>query len=375
MPSVAIFAILIASIAALPANVLPVTLGLLSGHYTLEPAQMGYLVAANTFTGLCTSLAAPYWIRRVGLRVAVAGFLVFMALGLYGLSLAPNLAVLFGVQMLLGVTAVGVASVCVNVIAQLDNPARAYGLKITADVIIAGTFLSVVPVGQLDLDGFVVLLALPFLAALPLVRGLPAGIFGAGPTAIESLSLRAAPRAAWLVLAAMVVFYTAGAGIWPFLERLGLHAGLDRGAAANMIAAGLFVGMVGSLGAVFVAGRVRSIWPQTVCGVLFVLSIPALALADGRIAFAGAVFVFNAAWNFFIPFIVALVAARDTTRRLGALVPATAMLGGIIGPPIVGVLIGAAGFEVATITMMVVCGTSILGYVLLERARPVRSVG
>jgi hypothetical protein len=141
-----------------------------------------------------------------------------------------------------------------------------------------------------------------------------------------------------------------------------------------MIAAGLFVGMAGSLGAVAVAGRVRGIWPQTTCGIIFMFSIPALAYAEGIVPFAAAVFVFNAAWNFFIPFVVALVAARDTTRRLGALVPGTAMLGGIIGPPLAGNLIGVAGYEVTTLFMMGVCGTSILAYVLLERVRPPREI-
>jgi hypothetical protein len=133
----------------------------------------------------------------------------------------------------------------------------------------------------------------------------------------------------------------------------------------------LFVGMVGSLGAVAVAGRVAGIWPQTACGVLFMVSIPALAYAEGPWAFAAAIFVFNAAWNFFIPFVVALVSVRDTTRRLGALVPGTAMLGGIIGPPLAGNMIGLAGYELATLVMMAVCGASIIGYVLLERTPPV----
>jgi predicted MFS family arabinose efflux permease len=374
MPPVAIFAILIASVTALPANVLPVTLGLMTGRYDLDPAQIGYLVATNTLAGLCTSLSAPLWVHRFSLRPLVAIFLIVMALGLLALGHAPGLPALFAVQVVLGVTGVGIASICVGVIARLENPARAYGFKITADVIIGGSFLALVPVGRLDLGDYVLLLAAPFLAALPLVRWLEADQSGIGQSGLGTIAISTAPRSAWLVLVAMVVFYVAGAGMWPFLERLGLEAGLDQGEAANMIAAGLFVGMAGSLGAVAVAGRVRGIWPQTTCGIIFMFSIPALAYAEGIVPFAAAVFVFNAAWNFFIPFVVALVAARDTTRRLGALVPGTAMLGGIIGPPLAGNLIGSAGYEVTTLFMMGVCGTSILAYVLLERVRPPREI-
>jgi len=51
------------------------------------------------------------------------------------------------------------------------------------------------------------------------------------------------------------------------------------------------------------------------------------------------------------------------------------MLGGIIGPPLAGNLIGLAGYELATLVMMAVCGASIVGYVLLERTPlgPVRT--
>jgi hypothetical protein len=367
MPPFAVFAIVIACVTALPANVLPVTLGLLSGRYALDPAQIGYLVAANTLAGLCTSLSAPYWLQRFGLRPLVAGLLVCMSVGILALGHVPGIGALFAAQVALGVAGVGIASICVSVIASLDNPARAYGIKITADIVLAGSFLALVPVGRLDLEAYVLLLAAPFLLALPLVRGLAADMHVSGGPGLGPVALGSAPRTAWLVLLAMVVFYVAGAGMWPFLERLGLSAGLERGAAANMIAAGLFVGMIGSLGAVAVAGRIRGIWPQSICGILFAASIPALAWAEGLVAFAAAIFVFNAAWNFFIPFVVALVAARDTTRRLGALVPGTAMLGGIIGPPLAGNLIGVWGDEVATLVMMAVCGSSIIAYVLLER--------
>ncbi len=369
MSRLAIFAILIASIAAVPGNVLPVTLGLLTGKHGLDAAMLGYLVAANTFAGLLTSLSAPFWIRRVGLRPAITVLLVLNAAALVGLGQAPGLPWLFVMQLLLGIAGVGIASICVMVIAQLDNPGRAYGLKITSDVIIAGSFLSLLPVATLGLERYAIVLAVPFLLTILLVPRLPATGFAAGAAGSPTVALSAAPRSAWLVLVTMVVFYIAGTGMWPFIERLGVHAGLDQNTAANMIAAGLFVGMTGSLGAVLVAGRFRAIWPQTFGGVLFALSIPALALAEGPVAFAAAVFVFNAAWNFFIPFVVALVAASDTTRRLGALVPGTAMLGGIVGPPLNGNLITIAGFEVATLVMMSICMISIVGYVVLARAR------
>ena len=369
-----VYAILIASVTALPANVLPVTLGLLSRAHGLGPRELGYLVAANTAAGLLTSISAPYWVSRFSLRPLAGTLLVVMLASLLGLGYAPTLSILFLMQVLIGVSAVGIASICLGIISAEAQPARAYGYKITADVILAGTFLALVPVGRVDLGTYVALLVLPFVAALLLLRHLvPSSVGDVVPPAVP-VGLRHAPRAAWLVLLSMVVFYVAGAGMWPFLERFGVAAGLSQGTAANIIGAGLFVGIAGSMGAVAVAGRVQGIWPQTIAGVLFVLSIPGMALANGVASFAIALFLFNAAWNFFIPFMVALLAARDSTRRLGALVPGTAMLGGIIGPLLAGNLIEAAGYGPAALVMMTICAVSIVLYVRLEQGAWLRTL-
>jgi hypothetical protein len=102
---------------------------------------------------------------------------------------------------------------------------------------------------------------------------------------------------------------------------------------------------------------------------LFVVSIPLLAFADGPVQYGAALFVFNAAWNFFMPFIIGLLAARDSTARLAALVPGTAMLGGIIGPPLAGNLMNLASDEAACLVMALISGAAIAGYVALARGR------
>jgi len=369
MPSFAATAILIASVTAMPGNVLPVTLGLLATYHGLDSAEVGYLVATNTFAGLLTSITAPYWIRRVGLRRTVATCLILNALGVIALSEAGGLATLFPLQAVLGVTTVAIASICMSVLVRLDNPGRAIGFKITSDVVVAGSFLTLAPVGTLGLDGFVIALAIPLLLALALVSRLPTTVEPLRRPGVDPPSLLSAPASAWLVLMAMVTFYVAGAGLWPFIEHLALGAGLDRDQAANTIASGLFVGVFGSLGAAALAGRNAGIWPQTASGMLFVVAILLLAFARGPISYAIAVFAFNATWNFFIPFIIALLASHDRTARLSALVPGTAMLGGIIGPPLAGNLMTIASDEAACAVMALIAATAIAAYVALARGR------
>jgi predicted MFS family arabinose efflux permease len=369
MPISAWFVIVLASAAAVPGNVLPVLAGLLSDHYSIDEAQVGYLIAANTLAGLLASVTGPYWISRVNFRHAAAFGLVLIPASLLGLGYAPGLPTLFLAEAFLGAANIVIASIALTVVAQLKNPTRAWGIKISTDVIFAGTFLWFVPTAQLGLRGFVGVLAVLLVVVAPLVLGLPrrANIQRSADGSPQPLS--AAPWPAWLALITMVVFYVSGIGVWTFLERIAVHAGFDQTTASDIIAAGLFVGIVGSLGAAAFAGRSARIWPQSASGALFVGSVAWLAYSSNVVQFYAAVFVFNCAWNFFMPFVMGLVARSDTTGRLPALVPGTVMLGGIIGPPLAGILIRVTSYESMLLVMTGIAAAAIVGYVAIARPR------
>jgi len=153
--------------------------------------------------------------------------------------------------------------------------------------------------------------------------------------------------------------------VWAILERVAVHAGIERGTASNAIAVGLFVGVVGSLGAAVFGGRTKRIWPESLAGLLLVASFAMLTFVGSTAQFYFAVFVFNCSWNFFIPFVIGLVAGRDSTGRLASLVPGTVMIGGVLGPVLAGAMIRASGYRTAMIVMTLIVATSIAGYVLI----------
>lgn len=367
MPIFAVAAIVIASIAAMPGNVLPVMAGMLSDFHSLDEIELGFLVASGTFAGLLTSLTAPHWIGRVNLRYAITIALTVAAIGLLGLRFAPGMIALVCAQAMAGASGIVVASICLTVIAQLPNPTRAYSLKITTDVIFAGSFLALMPSLEAGLAGFVVALALISVVAVPLALRLPTRAMVQARTDGSPIRLRDAPWSAWLALLTIVVFYVGGIGVWAFLGRLALHAGLDLATASNAIAAGLFVGVVGSLSAAAFAGRTKKIWPETASGIVLVASLAMLTYIEGAAQFYVAVFIFNCSWNFFIPFVIGLIARRDSTGKMSSLLPGTVMIGGIIGPVLIGALIRLSGYEVAMIVMTTIVAVSICGYVAIAR--------
>ena len=136
-----------------------------------------------------------------------------------------------------------------------------------------------------------------------------------------------------------------------------------------MIAAGLFAGIVGSLGATLVSSPGPRFWVPLCGGIAFLLSAPLLATTQDLVVFTGAVFVFNAGWNFYTPFLMSLVAPRDPTRRMSSLIPAAVQTGGIIGPTMMGVLMRSAGAEPATFVVTAASAISIVAFVMLARAK------
>jgi predicted MFS family arabinose efflux permease len=369
MPVQAWVAIVLASTAAVPGNVLPVLAGMLADHYSIDEATIGSLIGANTLAGLLTSATAPYWTSRVNFRYAAAVGFVAIPLALLGLGYAPGLVSLFCAEVFLGAGNIVIASICLTVLAQVDNPARAWSIKISTDVIFAGAFLGLVPMFDLGLTAFVGILAIYFGVVAPVLLKLPSRATLRRSVDGSPEPLRAAPGSAWLALGTMAVFYTSGIAVWTFLERLAVHAGFSRAAASEAIAIGIFVGIIGSVGAALVAGRTRRIWPQTTSGIVFVASVAAIGFSTNLVEFYAAVFVFNCSWNFFTPFVMGLLAASDKTGRLASLVPGTVMIGGVIGPPLAGVLIKSSGYEATMIVMTAIAGLAIASYVGIARHR------
>jgi hypothetical protein len=486
--------IALASVAALPPNVMPVLSRLIADVHGLDEAQLGYFVASGTTAGLLAAATAPLWIAAIGARVRelVIACLAAYAICVHALALVPGPPLLYALQFLLGGCAVVVASACAGFLMRQANPGRAMSVKIGSDIVVASAFLYLLPISALPLAGFAAALSACFVAGAllavrwpvaaglrathpgpvaawptagaagaartaaaasveeasvdaaggagaPMARAAPTGMAGhaaeafggtatgtgataaaapgPAPAVAQARGLATAPAAApghapveapvpatnpalattpaptpapgaapadgpagagasprgagWAVLAAMVVFYVAGISGWNYLGRLAAHAGLDADRGASAIAAGLLVGVIGAVGAASLSGRTTRIWPQVTAGVAFVASVAWLGQATTFVSYLAAVLVFNVAWNFYIPFVMALLAARDPGGRLSTLIPATAMLGGVVGPPLTGNLMQAVGYGFAMGVLALAGAVSVAGYAwLATRQRP-----
>lgn len=359
----------LASIAAIPPNIMPVLSRLLAERHALDDATLGYFIGCGTLSGFLASVTAPYWVSRVRLDRTVGVALLAYALAIHGLDRVEGLAALYALQFLLNGLLVLVASICSSVLLRGGNPARLMSLKITGDVIVASSFLYLLPIASLGLAGMIQAVAGIFLVGALASFGWPRATrrMQTQPVTLGGLGSGAGPG--WWVLITLAIFYTAGVSAWNYLGRLASAAGLDNDAGANAIAAGLFLGVLGALSAAWLAGRVRGHGLQLAAGFAFVGSIAALGLARGYLPFLLAAVVFNISWNLFIPFLMGLLPRFDPSGRLSTLLPATAMFGGIIGPPLTGNLMQWLGYPVTLIVLSALAALSIAMWYVLARSR------
>ncbi len=358
----------VAGFAALPPNIMPVLSRLLAETHHLNDAELGYFIASGTTAGLLASLTAPFWINKVRSGLIVAAAFMVYAIASHGLYVVSGHTMLYTLQFLLNGSIVVIASVCSAVFLRAPNPARIMSIKISNDVIIASCFLYVLPIDTLGLEGIVTSISVVFVVAALLSLRWPATYQHVQPRALDMDGISHGARQGWYVLITLTVLYAAGVSAWNYLGRLASAAGLSNDEGASAIAVGLFIGVFGALSAAWLTGRARGLMLPVISGVIFVLSIASLGVVKGYVPFLIASIVFNVSWNLFIPFLMALLPRSDFSGRLSSLLPATAMAGGIFGPPLTGNLILWSGYDVALIATAALAATSIVAFAYLSKS-------
>jgi MFS family permease len=120
----------------------------------------------------------------------------------------------------------------------------------------------------------------------------------------------------WICLAGIFVYYAGQAGVWVYLERIGVSWQLQPALINKVLFTSLFAGIVGSGIAVFLGDRIGRVIPVSASLVLSALSIVLLVAPGASGQFAVAACLFNLAWYLFLPYAAAVIAAVDRNGKL-----------------------------------------------------------
>lgn len=167
-----------------------------------------------------------------------------------------------------------------------------------------------------------------------------------------------APVAAIALTLAGILVYNLSVGIaWANLFLIGVDAGISEQPIANALLICQFTAVGGALAAVWIAERVRNLWPVLI-GTVGGAGALALTLGQpGFLAFLLALVAFNTLWNFAMPFILGLAAGLTPSGRMMSSAIAFQMIGLAFGPLAASaLLVGISGFEpvklLAIVTML-----------------------
>jgi hypothetical protein len=165
-----------------------------------------------------------------------------------------------------------------------------------------------------------------------------------------------------LGLAAMTVYFVGLNGTWAFLERIGVTMSLAGDVIGRALAASLLFGAIGSVIASVTGRRVGVAPALMLSGSGFLVFVYLMLEPPGAATFTVALAIFNAAWNFSLPYQMDLISRADAHNRFIVLVPAAQTIGGALGPAIAGPLLMSSGVTGVYVQLTVCIAAAFLLY-------------
>lgn len=356
------------AIGAIVFNTQPALVGALANSFGFTKIQLGNIMATTLVAIFCLVVSSFYWVHRVASRTTVIAGTLAAVFGALSLGFASNFV---GVSLSLALIGAGTAAiyvVCLACLATARDPTRAFGVSITIQVAVASITVYLIPAYAIPLYGFkgvAGLLACLFVLAFGMLPFIPPNQRIDSAIEKDQALGRKVMLLAPLGLGAMFIYFVGLNGTWVFLERIGADMALSAEVIGQSLAISLLFGAIGSLIASIAGRRIGTTAALTLSGVGFLVFILLLGNANSALVYTLALIIFNAAWNFSLPYQMDLISRADANARYIVLIPAAQTMGGAVGPAIAGPILMSGGVTGVYVQLVVCIGVAFLLYALL----------
>lgn len=346
----AIFAAcLISAAGGLVFNAFPLFLSAIARQHGFDDEQLGLLGTYYLGAAALVSLLAPLWMPRLHWRAtALAGY-VCIGIAILWLGQVGSDWVHW-CMALLGVGSIALFTIALGILSAATDPNRAYGLKLTAEMLVAGILMWVmtgVIIEQFGYQGFIWGTLVVYGATALVVWSLPRNF-------LNDIELRRDSAAAPgmnipAILACIALFLQFGvlAGLWGFMERIGSEAGINNATIGTILTLSLLAGLCGALIAAAIGERCGHLIPIVSAMSLAIVANCMLMLASGSLVFAIVANLINTLVQFLLVFQMGLITETDISGRYTVIIAFVLCLGGAVGPGVLGAAIEADGFNSA----------------------------
>jgi hypothetical protein len=318
----------------------------------VQPIVLATLLSARHITLTQLGHAASAELLSMGLTAALAGA-VLPSLRLRAIAMAASLLLAYGNWQTILAT-----GETVTALRALTGAAGGLLIWVTSCMIArsaapdrwAGIYLTVQTLAQFILATVMSAWAEPgasmefgLLAGLGLISAAVALLL---PSAFARLPKHAgqgsfappSPRGfAALAVAFLVMMFIVS--IWVYYEPLARHAGLSAKISDQAISLSLACQVLGGFAATMLAGRLRWYPVFVICALVDLGLVMLLGSHPPAFVFLADAAVYGFIWLFILPFLVPMTIEADPSRRSAVLVTGVGLLGGSLGPTLVGMII------------------------------------
>ena len=346
-------------------NIMPALVAGLIDGLGFTNRQAGLVGSANVYGAACGALVAVFLVRGLPWRrVEVVALLLLLTIDLVSTQVkaAEPLMALRFVHGVVGGTSVGVG---LGVMARTAIPDRAFGMLLTVQYGAGGLGIMFLPglaqqygpkVLFLSLAAFttVTLLMLPFLAAYPPREKAAAAIREPG-------LVRRLPLVRTLI--AVFLFQAANMGLSAFIIPLARHYGLADHFISRTIGVANWIGALGSIAVIWMAGRVGRTIPIASVLLLSIIGTAAFLASQYQLVFIAANIVTAIGWSFLIPYFFGMCADFDPAGQSATLAGFFSKMGLASGPAAAAFLLGQDNYPLligVSMAGLVVCGLAVI---------------
>jgi len=342
-------AVALSALGAMFYNLLPMFLGVAQDYRELDNQGIGILSSLFFAGYTLTTSTAFFWIRRLNWRAATLAALTIGSLALLLAGYSQSHGVLKLCIFIAGGSFSAVYGIGTTALGDTSNPARWFGLKISAEAMLGAILLFLLPGSLISRFGFMgmmmgMVLAVVLLA--PALAWLPRA--GTKQRDYNGTQTHISPRsriAIWIALFAVVTFIFSATMIWAFVERMASSAGFESVLVGRILSLTLVFAMLGSLAAVVMGDRFGSGKPLGAATMIFILALVWLSSTTSLLNYAIGACLLTLAIGLGITYVITIVADLDLDGRYVVLTVPAIGTGVMIAPAVGGLLSASQEFS------------------------------
>ena len=344
-----IAACLISAAGGLVFNAFPLFLSAISRQHGFNDEQLGLLGTYYLGAAAIVSLFAPLWMPRLPWRAtALAGY-TCIAVAMLWIGYAKSEQVHL-CMALLGVGSIAIFTLALGILSAAPDPNRAYGMKLTAEMLVAGVLVWAMTGFVIDhfaYRGFIYGTLAVYAATALLVGSIPDNFLNDSDRQPETAVHSGINLPASMACVALFLQFGALAGLWGFMERIGAESGIAATTIGTVLTLSLLAGLCGALIAAAMGKRFGHLIPLISAMCLALATGFLLILGSGALTFGIAACAINLLVQFLLVFQMGLVTDLDTSGRYTVIIAFVLCLGGAAGPGVLGAAIQNSGFRSA----------------------------